>query len=269
VSVRSLSSAESRAAFTSGLRVAAWGLAVYAGAQLVGSAFQALSMAAIVGQAILAEWGLGRLGVTWSDPMAPLPDGTTLAKRAAKGIGAGLLVAGFVTAAVVGTRGAILDPGDGTLAVLAIGLLTSAVVAVRDELLLHGLTLRVLISVPSPLPRALACGVASAAAALGDVGAAPQTVVAHFLLGVIFGSLWIRDRGAWMAWGAHTAFLFLTGTLLHGGLFDIKVAANAWGGGDAGLLGGYAAVAALVPCAILAVRYATRSREHGAAGVRP
>src|SRR5690606_33774642 len=183
------------------------------------------------------------------------PDGKAIARRAAKGVVIGLAIGASVTVFVVVTGGAILDPSDATTSVLVIGLVTSGLAAVRDELLLHGLTLRVLVTVPAPLPRALACGLASAAAATAAPGAGVRGVVVQFCLGVVFGSLWIRDRGAWLAWGAHAAFLFATGTLVHGGLYDAVVASSAWGGGDGGLLGGYAAIAALVPCALAALAY--------------
>ena len=39
--------------------------------------------------------------------------------------------------------------------------------------------------------------------------------------GWFFAALWQRDRGAWMALGAHGAWLLLFGSVMHGGLFDV------------------------------------------------
>ena len=53
--------------------------------------------------------------------------------------------------------------------------------------------------------RVLACGVTSAGAALGrsDASRAHRRRCARSL-GIVFGALWVRDRGAWQPWAAHT-----------------------------------------------------------------
>ena len=78
-------------------------------------------------------------------------------------------------------------------------------------------------------------------------------------LGIVFGALWVRDRGAWAAWGAHTAWLFATSGLMQGGLFEAHVAANPWGGAEHGPLGGHAAVIALLPLVVGALVGAART----------
>ena len=132
----------------------------------------------------------------------------------------------------------------------------------RDELILHGLTMRVLVTVDAPLVKVLACGFVSAAAAYGEAGASLRAVCVHGLLGIVFGALWVRDRGAWPAWGAHTAWLFTTSALTQGGIFEAHVASTSWGGGDAGPFGGWAAVAALVPIAFGALAGARHTPSH-------
>jgi len=232
------------------VRVALWGLAVYAGTQLVAVVSESMSMASAVGQAILAEWGVGRLGVAWSDPEAKAPTMGAIARRAAAGAGVGLALAAVTVGFLVTTRAVLLDRSHPALAAVLVALVTAGLYAMRDELLLHGLVLRVLVGVKSPLLRAASCGVASAAAAWGDpASASPRRVMVQGLLGVVFGALWVKDRGAWPAWGAHTAWTFATALLLQGGAFDARTAEGSWGGGAAGPLGGTAAVLALLPLA--------------------
>ena len=107
--------------------------------------------------------------------------------------------------------------------------------------------------------KALACGLTSGAAALGEKGSI-RTVLVQAFLGVLFGSLWTRDKGAWMAWGAHTAWLLVTTLVLAGGFFSATNAANSWGGGNAGPLGSDAAVLALLPFAMIAILTSRRAQ---------
>lgn len=258
--LRAESQVETRAA----VRTAAWGLALYTATRIIAMVAASASMASAVAQAVAAEYGAGRLGVAWSDPLQPLPTGAQMARRA--GIGAALGAAAAVALAIVAsvTRAAIFEKPEATsVSLVGVGLVTAALTAMRDELVLHGVLLRALTSVESAVARALACGVTSAASALGDPSTTPRLAVAHFLLGTALGTLWIRDRGAWMAWGAHLAFLFVTGTVLGGGAFSMKNAANAWGGADAGILGGTVALVVLAPIAILALSRVRRAKLGG------
>lgn len=246
--------AESQVETKAAVRTAAWGLVIYTATRLIGMVAASTSMAAAVAQAVAAEYGAGRLGVAWSNPLEPLPSAGLMTRRASIGAAQGAGAAAAIVLLAWATRAAIFEKPEATSSsIIAIGLVTAALTAMRDELLLHGVTLRALSSVESPIARALACGVTSAAAALGDPTTTPRFAIAQFLLGTSFGTLWLRDRGAWMPWGAHLAFLFVTGTFFGGGAMTMRNAANAWGGAEAGLLGGTVALVALGPIAFAAL----------------
>lgn len=252
--------AESRVETRAAARTAAWGLAIYTATRFIAIVLASASMASSVAQAIAAEWGAGRLGVTWSDAHAPPPSSGQMAKRAAIGAAAGAIAAAVLLLIAWTTHAALVEKTQGALpwSLVAVGLVTAGLNAMRDELLLHGVTMRALSSVGSPVARSLACGITSAAAALGDPTATVRTAIAHLLLGTALGSLWVRDRGAWMAWGAHTAWLFVVGTLFGGGLAEMRVASSSWGGANAGILGGTVAIVALAPIAIVALSLVRR-----------
>lgn len=244
---------------------AAWGLAIYAGTHLASILLEATSMAAAVAQAVIAEWGAGRLGVYWTDPKASEKEasGAAIAKRALFGAALGLLLAGATAAILVGTHAVLLEKASGAVSVVAVSLLTAGMYAMRDELVLHGVTLRIFSSARAAnsrgkIAQVVACGITSAGAAIGD-GAAPRAVLVQALLGLVFGALWVKDGGAWPAWGAHTAFRFGMDVLFAGGFYDAQVAQGTWGGGSAGVLGGSAAVVALLPFGAAAVIWAARS----------
>ncbi len=257
-----LSPAESRAAAASAWKVAFWGVAIYAGGRLAALLLQSMSLPAAVAQAVLAEWGAGSLGVAWSDPTQPVPTTKAIARRAGLGAVVGFIAAGVVVGFLATTRAVLLEKTSPAAGMLVVGLVTAGLYAMRDELLLHGLVMRSLVSVEAPLLKVLGCGLTSAAAAYGELGgAAPMAIVAQGLLGIVFGSLWVRDRGAWPAWGAHTAWLFGTGLLMQGGFFEGRVASTPWGGADAGPLGGMAVVVALVPLAAGALAGSVRPRS--------
>lgn len=221
-------------------------------------------MAAAVAQAVIAEWGAGRLGVAWTDPKAPESEasGAAIGKRTGIGAGIGVAAVAAVCALLVSTKGAELAKGSGAGSVIAVSLLSAGMYAMRDELVLHGVVLRIFDATDAsrraaPIARVVACGVASAAAALGE-DAPARAVLVQALLGLVCGALWVQWRGAWAAWGAHTAFRFGVDLVLSGGLYEAHVAANDWGGGSAGALGGSAAVVALLPFGAAAVLWAAR-----------
>lgn len=262
MAAKPLSPPESRAAAASAWRIAFWGIAIYAGGRIAALLLESLSMPAAVAQAVIAEWGAGRLGVAWSDPTRPVPTTGAIARRAGLGAAVGLVAAGIVVGFLAATRAVLLERSSPAASMLVVGLVTAGLYAMRDELLLHGLVMRSLVSVEAPLLKVLACGLTSAAAAYGELGGAvPMAIAAQGLLGLVFGSLWVRDRGAWPAWGAHTAWLFGTGLLMQGGVFEARVASTTWGGADAGPLGGTAAVIALLPLAAGALAGSARTRR--------
>lgn len=235
--------------FGQGARIVGLGLLFYAGVSFVGAYFAENATGAAVLQAVLAEWGAGRLGITWSDSNAKQPTIAAIARRAARGASMGLTAAVVVLGFALLTRAARLAPNTPALVPVLVGVAVPAFVAMKDELLFRGLVLRLLpASTPAPFAL-LACGLSSAAAAMGAGAKTIPEVAAAALGGVAFGALWRRDRGAWMAWGAHTAWLWASGPLAHGGIIDVRAALTPWGGGDAGLGAGWASVAALVPVA--------------------
>lgn len=257
-----LSPAESRAAAASAWRVAFWGVGIYAAARIASLLLQSMSMPAAVAQAVIAEWGTGRLGVSWSDPTRPVPTTGSIARRAGIGAAVGVIAAAVVVGFLATTRAVMLERSTPAVSAIIVALITAGFYAMRDELLLHGLVVRALVSVETPVLKVLACGLTSAAAAYGDLGVvAPLPIAAQGLLGMVFGALWVRDRGAWPAWGAHTAWLFTTSFLMQGGIFDARVFAGTWGGGDFGPLGGTAAVIALLPLAAGALAGSARVRR--------
>ncbi len=238
--------------------VAAWGIALAAGCRAIEIFLEAQSLAAAVGQAVLVEWGSSRLGVGWSDPAVKTTSGA-IARRAAVGAAAGLGAALLAFIVLLATGGVAVEAvAKVELSILGVGLLTAALHAWRDELLLHGIAIRALGTSVSPLGRVLACGVTSAGAALGRSDASPRTVFVAALLGLVFGALWVQDRGAWKAWAAHAGFRWAIGTLLSGGVVHSRLADDAWAGGTAGWLGGTAAVVALTPLGVTALLWAAR-----------
>lgn len=228
-----------------------WGLGIFGATRIVALLLETASMPSAVAQAVIAEWGTGRLGVAWSDPKAPMPTAGSMARRAGLGAAIGVVAAGVVVAFLASTQAILVERVSPSTSGIIVALVTAGLYAMRDELLLHGLVLRALVAVPSPMFRVVACGLTSAAAAYGEIGAtSPRAVVVQGLLGLVFGALWVRDRGAWAAWGAHAAWLFTTSFLMQGGIFESRVASSSWGGGDAGPLGGTAAIVALIPIAL-------------------
>ena len=243
----------------SSLAIVAWGLSLYAGCRAIDIFLEAQALAAAVGQAVLVEWGSARLGVSWSEPSRATTT-AAIARRALLGAAIGAGMAATLFAILVASKGVTTETVTQVEpSVLAIGFITAALHAWRDELLLHGITLRALEGASIGAPgRVLACGITSAGAALGRSDATARTVFAAFLLGIVLGALWVRDRGAWQPWAAHAAFRWTTGTVLAGGLVHSRLATNAWAGGSDGVLGGTAATIALVPVALLAMVWAVR-----------
>jgi hypothetical protein len=219
-------------------KLTGWGLAFWAAVQLAGALFEGKATAAIAAQAAVAEWGAGRMGIAWSDPLARLPPRPShLAKRAAFGALLGGVAAAAVVLAAILTGGAARSNGPASPGILLIGLLLAALGAVRDELLLRGLVLRVTRGLLPAWVALLACGGAAAAACYGastvgslgggSGGGVDATALAVAALGAIaLGALWMHDRGAWMAWGAHTAWVWTLESVVRGGVLDVRFGAE-------------------------------------------
>jgi hypothetical protein len=216
-------------------RVAFWGLVFWGGEQFVASVLERSEVAMAAVQAALAEWGADRMGVAWSDPLAPAPTWNAVVRRAARGgtFGAGAAVAVVSTALVA--HAAAVTPSALAVTPLMVGLVIAALCAVRDEILLRGVVLGATRLLPAPAAL-LACGVAAAAARLGTDGAFTSALAPEALRGVALGALWVRDRGAWMAWAANTAWTWTTGPVLGGGLLDVRFASKAGPEGTSGLI---------------------------------
>lgn len=214
-------------------------------------------MAAAAAQAVAVEWGMGRVGVSWSDPNAPPPTGAAIARRAASGAGLGLAVFAALFVAALATGGASISRTGFDASSFVVGAVTSGLFAMRDEIALHGLVMRVMVHAERDVLRLLACGLTSAGAALGEPHPTATSVLASAFGGIAVGALWLRDRGAWKAWGAHTAFRFGAGALVGGALWDVRTRGIA--GGDLGLASSTLGVIVLGVAAVVAVALVARS----------
>jgi hypothetical protein len=212
-------------------RVVGWGLGFWGAAQLAVAVLGNNSTALAASQAVLAEWGAGRVGVTWSSPLTAVPSGRSLAKRAGLGAVLGTVAAWVLVALALATRSATTAPASPALASLALGLVVSALSAVRDELFLRGVVLRATRGLLPAWAALAACGAAAAAGQFGVDGMVSLSLLVQALRGVALGSLWIRDRGAWMAVGASAAWTWTLQSVVRGGLFDVRFVAES----DAGI----------------------------------
>jgi hypothetical protein len=232
---------------------------------------------------VLVEWGVGRAGLapdeTSAAGTAPVPS-VVVVRRVLTGVGIGVLAACIVFGTLWASRSVIVESVPSfELSLLGIGLVSAGLQAWRDEMLIHGMPLlalertRVL-----PFEKVLACGCTSAAAAVARPGVTGSSVAVAAELGIVLGALWVWDwdrpeRTRLAAPAAHSAFRWLVESVFSGGLFYARIAANSWAGGDAGMLGGTAAVVALAPGCILALGWAARARMSAGAGaagvVRP
>jgi hypothetical protein len=203
-------------------RVGGWGMAVYAGVQLLGRLFEHNTTGALGAQFVLAEFGLGKLGVAWSDPLLPVPTTRDLVNRALRGASYGATAAAALIAAGLVSHQLTRANTSPSMAPLLLGILIAAATAARDELLLRGLPLRALKSLRADRWSLVFIGLVGACSRLGADDAHPRNVIFAAASAVALGGLWLRDRGAWLAWSANMAFLFVTGPVARGGLVDLR-----------------------------------------------
>jgi hypothetical protein len=212
-------------------------------------------------QSFVADWGAGRVGVAWSDPMAPPEPTTRSLRRALVGAGLGVAVAAVVLVFAGITRAATFSHGNVAPSALGLGLVVALFGAVRDELVLRGVVLRAFRHTLALPMRIVVCGLVGAAdqvaamndQPLGELVRTPASLVSvasAAFLAVGFALLWLRERGAFAACGAHAAWTWVTTTLVAGGLVDGVWSRDAWGGGD--LLGSLATATVLGALAALA-----------------
>lgn len=203
-------------------KLVGWGLALWAGVQLAAAVLSHNATAAVAVQAALAEWGSGRVGIAWSVPDAPAPSWNAIATRAGRGAAIGVLAAAVVVGIALVVHAASLVGSSPSVPLLAVGLVVSLLAAVRDELLLRGLVLR---ATRGPLPTwaaLLVCGAAAAAARYGVEGALGLVLAGEAIKGAALGAVWVKDRGAWMAVAANTAWTWAIGPVVGGGLLDVR-----------------------------------------------
>jgi membrane protease YdiL (CAAX protease family) len=184
------------------------------------------AIAALAVQAAIAEWAAGRLAVTWSDPLEPLPTGTALRRRLGVGAAWGLGAASTVVVLALATRRASIEPATPALGAVLFGAVPPVLMAVRDELLLRGMVLKVGRSFGGPLAAVALCGGAAAAASYGSLDATALSVVVEGLRGVALALVWTRDRGAWMAIGASAAWNWTLDSATRGDLIDVRLRAG-------------------------------------------
>jgi hypothetical protein len=207
-------------------KIVFWGLVFWGGEQLAAGAFERNELARGAVQAALAEWGAGRMGIAWTDPRAPAPTWSAIARRSTRGAAFGVGASVAVVVVALAARSAVVSQGGVALTPLLVGLVIAVLGAVRDELLLRGVVLGATRLLPLSLAL-LACGVAAAAARLGTDGLFTSALVPEALRGVALGALWVRDRGAWMACAANTAWTWTTSSVFGGGLLDVRFESGA------------------------------------------
>jgi hypothetical protein len=198
------------------------GLLFWAGAQLASTVFDRSATAAVAVQAAIAEWGAGRMGITWSNPLQPAPSFRALRLRIALGAGLGLATMGVVVVVALATRAASIHVAVPAVSSLLIGLIVGTLGAVRDELLLRGFVLRTMRGLIGTPAAVLVCGGAAAAARFGIDGVLTLAIAVEALRAVALGTLWVRDRGAWMAVAANAGWTWAAGPIVHGGLLDVR-----------------------------------------------
>jgi hypothetical protein len=243
--------------------VVLWGLATFAACETASVLLVRSRIANAAVAAAIAEWGAGRADVTWSDPEAAAPTVATIARRAARGFAWGAAAAALVVAVAAASRSATFAPNHPDVAALTAGLVVTLLTAVRDELLLRGVVLRVYGGLEPRLDAQIACALAAGAAAIGEPGASLSHVAVAALAGFILAAIWQRDRGAWMALGANAAWSWGTGTVVRGGIVDLRGGVLGWWSSDGAL--GSAPVTVVVLTAV-AVTLVTDARRRAAAG---
>jgi hypothetical protein len=204
------------------LRLALWGAAICAGWSLIARFLGdgALGTAAV--QTVFSEGACGRLGVAWSDPRKDPPQGAAIATKVIAGAASGVLfVALAITAAKV--TGVSVRAGTFSLPALGVAGASAVLLAIKCELVEHGLMLRLLAAVPAQVQRVLACALASAAVHFGSVPhSSPVSLTTTACIGAFTALLWVRQRGAWMAVGARSTIFLGVQTGTAGSLLDVE-----------------------------------------------
>ena len=129
-----------------------------------------------------------------------------------------------IVVVAMATRSAARASGSPGGGLLAVGLVIALLGAVRDELLLRGVVLRATRGLLPGWAALLVCGAAAAAARFGVDGTLGMALAVEALRGTVLGAIWTRDRGAWMAVGANAAWTWTLGSVVRGGVVDLRFA---------------------------------------------
>ena len=201
--------------------------------------------------AVGAEWACGAMGVAWSDPHADPPTARVVTRRALRGVGIGAAACALTAAVLMLGFGARLSRATPAVGELLITLVVTLMVAVRHELIAHGLLLRALGDAPRSL-RMIACAALSYAFVVGT-GIGPRDALYAIPLGACTGVLWMCDRGAFAAVGFHATWAFVWAGVLHGALLDLRAPQESpWTGRGSLSMGGVAVIALAVTAAVVA-----------------
>jgi hypothetical protein len=231
------------------MRAASWGLVATTAEALAASILTQHALAVAALQATAVEWATTRAGVRWT-PEGASTSWRALTVRVARGAGYGTLVAAAAVGAELLARSAWLGSGPRSVDVLVVGLAIALLSALRDELLLRGLVLRVARSLLPAWAGIVACAAAGACARLGLDGFVSTALVFEAFRGAALGSLWLRDQGAFVPLGANVAFAWVTSSVARGGLLDLRSAGTA--------AEGWPAIAVVALAALVAAGAAVR-----------
>ena len=114
-------------------KVVGWGLVLYGSVVFVGAFLAQNRVGTLAAQAVVAEWGVGRLAVAWSDPHGPTPTTRTIGRRAGLGAAMGLGAAALVVVFALATGAAARNQGTAALAVPEVRLYAAASVAMQNK----------------------------------------------------------------------------------------------------------------------------------------
>lgn len=209
------------------------GLLTVAAVDLAGNWLSQRPLAACAVQVAIAEYGAGRMAIAWSPPSAIEPTAAQIGKRIGKGALFGLCAAIALVLAGILSKTLEVRAGSFDIAPLLTGFAVAAFTAARDELLLRGIVIRTMQSFTRGWPVLVACAAAAIARGWFDESMTPQSALVTGIGAVALACIWLVDRGAWMAVGAHAAFLFASNVLL-----STRGTDPPWGGGPLGMVGG-------------------------------
>jgi hypothetical protein len=213
-------------ALANAARATGWTLGAWAAMQVAGIVLTHSAIAALAVQAAIAEWAAGKLAVTWSDPLAPMPSAAAIRRRLGVGAAFGVAAAGLVIGLAVATRQASIEVASPALGSVLLGVLAPVLAAVRDELLLRGMVLKVGRALTGHLGAIALCGCAAAAVRAGGDHPTVLAIGAEGLRAVALAFVWTRDRGAWMALGANAVSTWVLDSVTRGDLLDVRMGAG-------------------------------------------